>query len=346
MSSKAPFRNEILELTELNRRSSDTEIERRLIELRHRALSELEPVDQPATWPPRIPDLFPGEKRVPEVPSSEVTGDVLRSAVFHHGALLVRGLLDTASAEGLVAEIDLVLKDRQSYKDGKEAGVDDSSFVPFDAPGDPASRDAQEFTRDLAYGRALLDAQGCVLAIDAPRVFFKLIELFDHGRIGELASSFFGEQPTILGKKWTLRRASPDLGDEGHHPDIPVSNPGWHQDGAFMGDVRSLNVWIALSECGEDAPSMDIVARRLDGIVETGTQGAPFAWAVGNAIAEHIADGAIVRPRLSPGDALLFDHLLLHRTDNRQGMTRPRYAIEAWFAAGSNYPPDQIPMIY
>lgn len=346
MSSEAPFRTEISELSELNRRRPDPEIERRLIELRRFAFSEPSPADQPATWPPRVPDLFPDETGIPEIPRSEVTGDALRSAVFHHGALLVRGLLDTVSAEGLVEKIDQVLEDRRAYHAGQATVTTNSSFVPFDAPSDTASRDTQEFTRDLAYGRALLDAQGCVLAIDAPRVFFELVERFDQAGVGELARSFFGEQPAILGKKWTLRRASPDLNDEDRYRDIPVSNPGWHQDGAFMGDVRSLNVWVALSECGDDAPSIDIVARRLEGIVETGTHGAPFAWAVGEATAGRVANGAIVRPRLSPGDALLFDHLLLHKTDNRPGMTRSRYAIEAWFAAGSSYPPDQMPMIY
>ena len=35
-------------------------------------------------------------------------------------------------------------------------------------------------------------------------------------------------------------------------------------------DIRSVNLWMALSHCGDEAPGLDIVPRRLDHIVETG----------------------------------------------------------------------------
>ena len=43
-------------------------------------------------------------------------------------------------------------------------------------------------------------------------------------------------------------------------------------------------------------------------------------------------------PEFSPGDALLFDHLFLHRTGVAPGMTRERWAIETWFFAPSTLP--------
>jgi hypothetical protein len=54
----------------------------------------------------------------------------------------------------------------------------------------------------------------------------------------------------------------------------------------------------------------------------------------------------VLRPKLGPGDALLFDHLFLHRTGVDPGMTRERYAIESWFFAPSSYPEGQIPIVY
>jgi hypothetical protein len=33
------------------------------------------------------------------------------------------------------------------------------------------------------------------------------------------------------------------------------------------------------------------------------------------------------------GDALLFDHMTLHRTDMDPAMTQTRYAVEMWFFA-------------
>ena len=44
--------------------------------------------------------------------------------------------------------------------------------------------------------------------------------------------------------------------------------------------VRSLNLWLALSPCGVDAPGLDIVPRRFDEILPTGTEGAMFDWSV------------------------------------------------------------------
>ena len=61
-----------------------------------------------------------------------------------------------------------------------------------------------------------------------------------------------GERPLISVQKTTLRKADPSV------------RGAWHQDGAFMGEVRSLNLWLSLSRCGDEAPGLDIVPRRLD----------------------------------------------------------------------------------
>lgn len=312
---------EISELTEVNRVSPDREIERRLVQLRLDAMKGFTPTGGPASWPPQVPDRFPDVAGLPEIPRRELTPEVLRSAIVHHGALLVRGLLSPPTAGHLITEMDRVLAAQEAY------GID-----PTRAEGDQTFRPFEKWSPDDAWAYE----NGSVLAIDAPGVFFDLVETFEHAGIGELAKGFFGEHPTMLAKKWTLRRVPPD-----------ITMADWHQDGSFMGsDIRSLNVWISLSHCGEDAPSMDVVARRLDCIAETGTEGAHFDWSVGPAVAEHVADGTIVRPRFTPGDALLFDHFLLHKTDTHPGMTEARYAIEAWFASAATAPPDQLPIVY
>jgi hypothetical protein len=102
-------------------------------------------------------------------------------------------------------------------------------------------------------------------------------------------------------------------------------------------DIRSLDVWISLSHCGDDAPGIDVVGRRLDEIADTGTYGARMSWTVAPDVVERVAAGAIVRPIFEPGDALLFDHMNLHCTAIDPGMTRDRYAIETWFFAPSTY---------
>jgi hypothetical protein len=130
---------------------------------------------------------------------------------------------------------------------------------------------------------------------------------------------------------------------------VPVdTNTDWHQDGAFLGrDVRTLNLWLCLSECGDDAPGLDMVPRRFDEVLATGTEGAFFDWAVAQDVVDAArGDVEIVRPHFAPGDALLFDHLFLHRTAAAPGMTRERHAIETWFFAPSAYPDGQIPLAY
>ncbi len=63
--------------------------------------------------------------------------------------------------------------------------------------------------------------------------------------------------------------------------------------GAFLGDdVRSLNVWLALSKCGRDAPGLDLVPRRFDRILETGSEGAAFSWTVAPDVVEREAGQA------------------------------------------------------
>jgi hypothetical protein len=108
-----------------------------------------------------------------------------------------------------------------------------------------------------------------------------------------------------------------------------------------------LNVWLSLSHCGEDSPSLDIVGRRVTDILETGTEGADLDWSIGQPVVDRAAQGAIVRPVFRPGDALLFDELLVHRTGTNPSMTGTRTAIESWFFAPSAFPDQQgIPLIF
>jgi hypothetical protein len=105
-------------------------------------------------------------------------------------------------------------------------------------------------------------------------------------------------------------------------------------------------VWVALSPCGVDAPSLDVVARRLDHIVTPGVDGAVFDWSVSDTSAERAAGSRpIIRPVFEPGDAILFDEMNLHRTGAGPGLTLPRYAAEMWFFAPSAYPVEQVPLL-
>ena len=53
------------------------------------------------------PDLFPDVyDRPPEVPREELDGEVVRSAIVHHGCLLVRNVLDEERVHAARTGID------------------------------------------------------------------------------------------------------------------------------------------------------------------------------------------------------------------------------------------------
>jgi hypothetical protein len=112
-----------------------------------------------------------------------------------------------------------------------------------------------------------------------------------------------------------------------------------------MGDVRSLNLWLSLSRCGDVAPGLDIVPRRLDRYVATATEEAVLDYTISQRNAEEAAgDRKIMRPIFEPGDALFFDELFLHQTGSSPDMPNPRYAIENWFFGGSSFPGEYAPI--
>ncbi len=168
------------------------------------------------------------------------------------------------------------------------------------------------------------------------RALWRLTEILSRVGIGDLLEQYLGERPALSVNKCTLRR-------------VPLGTLGeWHQDGAFLGDqIRTVNLWLALTHCGDTAPGMDVVPRRLDEILETGVEGAYFDWSVGAGTVEK-AKGpeGIVRPVFEAGDALLFDERFLHRTAADPTMTQERYAIESWFFAPSQYPAEQVPLVF
>jgi hypothetical protein len=312
-------------LTDANRVRPEPLVEERLVTLRHETFPSL---------PRRPAETLPVDVVGEDAPApltatdpGDLTVATLRRGLAQHGCVLVRGLISAERAEGLARGIDRALGAFDSCQaDGSVAAS--PWFVPF----------APQTTGPLAQRRlGWVRASGGLWAADSPRMLFELTELIDETGIGALVEGFLGERPALSANKCTLRR-------------VPVdTNTNWHQDGAFLGrHVRTLNLWLALSSCGTDAPGLEVVPQRFDEVLPTGTEGALFNWSVSPDVVARAAGGAdtVLRPEFSPGDALLFDHLFLHRTGVTPGMTRERWAIESWFFAPSTYPDGQTPLVY
>jgi hypothetical protein len=311
-------------LTAANRAACSAEIEQQLVHLRCDAFDEVDAGPGLAAWPPEAPDLFPGAQFA-DVPARDFTAETLRSGILRHGCLAVRGLVPPKRVTELTDDVDAAMNACSAWESDRGAATG-PWFVPFETGRGP----------NLGPERRWVTGGGGVWTVDSPRAMFDVLEAFAEIGLCDSLTGYLGERPALSVKKWTLRR-------------VPItSGTNWHQDGAFLGQgIRTVNFWLALSHCGDDAPGLDIVPRRMEGILPTGTDGAIFDWSVGEALVQKAAEDApVLRPIFEPGDALFFDERFLHRTAVSEAMTRERYAIESWFFAPSHYPGDQLPVVF
>jgi hypothetical protein len=311
---------EIDSLSQANRIQRNIDTERRLLTLRNVAgIRRIETAGSDPEFPQAASDRLP-EGDLPEISASDVTPELLRAGILRDGCLLVRGLVERGVAEHFAGQIDRSFAEREKH----------------DADQSHAAGYYDEFSPDPRYGTELsrpwIKMGGGVLAVDAPLLNFQMMEMFREARLPQLVEGYLGEPPLISAQKTTLRKAEPDIGG------------AWHQDGKFMGDVRALNLWLSLSRCGDEAPGLDIVPRRLE-LVAAGTTDVWLDYQVSQQTAEDAAgEKGILRPIFEPGDALFFDELFLHQTGSDPSMPKPRFAIENWFFGGSAFPTDYTPL--
>jgi len=321
LADRSELHEEIERLSASNRDDRDLDNERQLLWLRH--LAGMHALEEAGTADFAAPDNggLPTAEGLPEFTRADVTPGVLRAAILRDGCVLVRGVIDREAALHFADGIDRAFAERERIQAGDAApGAYYSEFEPH-----PDSK--------AEFGRPWIQEGGGVLAADSPTVAFEMLELFRAADLGPLVDGYLGETGLISAHKTTLRKAAPTVAG------------AWHQDGAFMGPVRSLNLWLALSRCGDVAPGLDLVPRRLDYLVASQTDEAILDFQVSQAKAEEAAgDKAILRPIFEPGDALFFDEMFLHQTASDPSMPNPRFALESWFFGSSSFPVDYAPV--
>lgn len=283
------------------------------LQLRHEAFQRAAVRDSAAQWPPTTDTVISGA--LPEISADELTVDTLIAGVRQHGALLVRGLFAAQACAELRDMIDAAM----SAHVRNPAGDDPRFNTPLrDISGRPLSPKFRRVNFD----------EGGRPAADAPDAAARVLAEFERIGISDLVSGYLGEQPALSLEKWTLRKVP------------PTANSSWHQDGAFLGtEKHTVNLWVALSDCGEHASGLDLVPLRFDRILPTGTEGAYFDWDVSQAVVDQErGDHAIASPVFSAGDAIFFDQFLVHRTGVKEGLTQTRYALESWFFTPTSFP--------
>ena len=224
-------------LTEANRHDRDARVEERLVTLRHECF---EAVDTSA--PPAMERVVsePGpDEPLPELGPDDLSVATLRAGFARHGCVLVRELIPPDRAEALAAGIDRAL----AAFDLAAEGTPTSETSPWYRPFTPRAGKYRVGGR-----RKWMRASGGMWTVDSPHMLFEVLDLVEDTGVGQLITDYFGERPALSANKCNLRR-------------VPVdTQTNWHQDGAFLGaDVRSVNLWLGLSQCGVDAPGLDIV---------------------------------------------------------------------------------------
>lgn len=333
LAQQGDWRAAVDQLCTSNQRTPSVSVERKLVDWR---LQAHQAVAWPAPTSPWAGEWEEARATTPgiyEIDASEFNARTLAKGVLGRGALIVRGLVATAVTDYLRECIENTIRAREIGD-----AVDDSPWnyrSPY-ITGEPtkfATKSAED-----AEKRAKVK-KGSIWVAESPRTMQRLIDLYGEIGLREILTEYFAEAPSLSVRKWVLRKIEP----------IRMST-GWHQDGRFMGtDFHSVNMWLPLSECGEGAKAagIDLIPTPTRIIHETGTQGAPFQWAVGNEYAKNLANElAIWRPHFNPGDALFFDHYNLHRTEFGEHLTEPRYAVESWFFASSSIPAKQMPIFF
>ena len=115
----------------------------------------------------------------------------------------------------------------------------------------------------------------------------------------------------------------------------------WHMDADGTGSWRRdpvWNCWLPLTEVGIPGwPSLEVMpdsgaAMRAFGPNSPGHRS--DEW-----VAQHFAGHEVICPQLDPGDALVFSHWLLHRTQPMEKLAGPRIGAEMRFTVGETKKP-------
>lgn len=318
-------------LTRRNREAPSPGVEQDLIDWRIRACKQPGWRAAPVPWSQSHDHRFDGVAGIPEIALADLDVAALKAGILGRGGLIVRGLMPADEVGATRERIQRTIAARGQYQEGA-------------MEEDPWYRRSGEVQGRPAEFRAQGNAQsasgsGTVWAADSPRAAFHLIEFYQRIGLPGLLEAYFAEPAVLSVRKWVLRCIDP----------ANLGAAGWHQDGRFLGeDIKTVNLWVALSDCGgdADAPGIDIVPGGERRIYETGTRGAVFDWTVGQGVVDEVSrSNPPVCPRFAPGDAIFFDHFNLHRSASSDHHRSSRYAVESWFFASSTAPNKQMPIL-
>jgi hypothetical protein len=307
-------------LIEQVRSTGDPDLVMALARLRRDAYQDLEHVAEPTAAASTPDDPFPGEEGLPEIAGDQLTTDVLGGALHHHGVLMVRRLIDTEVADHLADGVERAFEGQDRLN---ETQVLEPSpwFKPLEShtryPLDPKAalgRQLQRFHR--------------VLAVDSPRLMQDIFDAWTSVGLDQVLRTHFGGRPVLGENKFAVRRMPYKLLPTGSY---------WHQEASVFDvgrPLQAVNLWMALTPCGERAPAIAFIPAPMDHVVATDK-----AYVVAPERAESLTGGrSSVNPVFEPGDGVFFNERTFHRTNAVPSMNEIRKNVEAWFFAPWGHP--------
>jgi hypothetical protein len=300
-------------LSGANRVERSAAVEERLVLLRRQGWTEVRDARGRDTWPPKFDDPFDGVEGAIEITADQLSLETVGGAIQHHGCVVVRGLMPKPTADRLIDTINRALDAQRAHYEGAPL----SKTTPWFAP----HPDYPVVVRSLDGSRLFL--------ADSPRAMFEVAEAFRETGIDSLAAEYLGDRPVMMDKKWLLWRMDRSADVFTFHQEASVFNAG---------PLRTLNVWVALSQCGVTSPGFQFYPCRMDQIAEPQPNEA-YRFALSPETISRLTRGVpVAAPIFDPGDAVLFDEYLLHRTKSNNRMTDVRYSLESWMFAPCGHP--------
>lgn len=156
-------------------------------------------------------------------------------------------------------------------------------------------------------------------ATNLPAQAAKILE-----RIRDLAASCYGREAKVIENFNVIRRHRTNRAT-GEATNLP-----WHRDFTFTslaGHNESLNCWVPCVEVGERSPSLEVIPRSHSYMADKPDQEPGITQISESWVDAHLGDLKRCAPRCKPGDVIVFDHHVIHRTQ-RISFSEDRLSFE------------------
>ncbi len=233
------------------------------------------------------------------IPSAEI----LQAALQQQGCFLLREILPLPLLQAAKAELEALYLDAdQAWQSGQMTPAAyhklfQYGHLPFEEGLLPLA--------ETSGGEANLYT--CLLGIPSLQPFL---------------SAIFGPSLFLIEKNSQPRR---------QHPFWPERQIPFHQDAEFLGGRPALNFWIPLDACGRNAPGLElwlVPQKRVWFELNLDPLTPLYQQRDISAIQAQASREQFWQPEMAPGDLLVFDSFLFHRTWLTESMFEPRYSLE------------------